>query len=95
MFPSLHKRSKWSSDSGDTLKTGDLVWIVDSNNPRGCYPLARIVDLRYGLDAVARSAEIHTSTGTLVRPIVKLAPVFDPSSSLGPEDVSANERFGY
>ena len=87
--PSLHKRSKWSSDSGDTLKTGDLVWIVDSNNPRGCYPLARIVDLRYGSDAVARSAEIHTSTGTLVRPIVKLAPVFDPSSSLGPEDVSA------
>ena len=31
--PSLHKRSKWSSDSGVTLKTGDLVWIVDSHNP--------------------------------------------------------------
>ena len=40
-------------------------------------------------EAVVRSAANHTSTGTVVRPIVKLAPVFDPSSSLGPEDVSA------
>ena len=86
--PSLHKRSKWSKHSDVNLKNGDLVWVVDSVNPRGCYPLARIDSLRYGADSVARSAELRTSTGTLVRPLVKLAPVFGPSSSLGPEDVS-------
>ena len=87
--PSLHKRSKWSKHSDVNLKNGDLVWVVDSVNPRGCYPLARIDSLRYGADSVARSAELRTSTGSLVRPLVKLAPVFGPSSSLGPEDVAA------
>ena len=86
--PSLHKRSKWSKHSDVNLKNGDLVWVVDSVNPRGCYPLARIDSLRYGADSVARSAELRTSTGSLVRPLVKLAPVFGPSSSLGPEDVN-------
>ena len=34
-------------------------------------------------------AELRTSTGSLVRPLVKLEPVFGPSSYLGPEDVAA------
>ena len=85
--PSLHKRGRWSSHADVSLKAGDLVWVVDSANPRGCYPLARITSLRYGADSVARSAELRTSTGSLLRPLVKLAPVFEPSSSSGPEDV--------
>ena len=43
--PALNKRSKWHSDSGDILKTGDLVWTVDERSPRGHYPLARIKTL--------------------------------------------------
>ena len=85
--PSLHKRGKWNKHSDISLKSGDLVWVVDSANPRGCYPLARITSLRYGADSVSRSAELRTSTGSLVRPLVKLAPVFGPTSSLGAEDV--------
>ena len=83
---SLHKRSKWHSSSATELKSGDLVWIADGTNPRGYYPLARISSLRYGNDAVARSAELRTATGSLVRPVVKLVPVFGPPS-LGPENV--------
>ena len=84
--PSLHKRGKWSKHSDVSLKAGDLVWVVDSANPRGCYPLARITSLRYGADSVPRSAGLGTSTGSLVRPLVNLAPVFGPPSSLGAED---------
>ena len=69
------------------LKTGDIVWIVEETNPRGYYPTARIVELRYGSDNFARSTVLRTSTGSLFRPLVKLVPFFLTSSS-GPEDVT-------
>ena len=85
--PTLNRRSKWQTPAEQHLKTGDLVWIVEEANPRGYYPTARIVELRYGSDSVARSAVLRTSTSSLVRPLVKLVPVF-PTSSSGPEDVA-------
>ena len=84
--PSLNKRAKWHNDSDVTLKTGDLVWVVEPDSPRGHYPLARIAKLYYGKDGCARSADIKTVTSELTRPTVKLAPVLP---SLGAEDVAA------
>ena len=80
-MPTLNRRSKWSSQADRQLKTGDLVWIVEPSSPRGYYPLARVVKLNFGSDAVARSAEVRTRSGNLVRPVVKLAPVL-PSPDL-------------
>ena len=88
--PSLRKRGKWNKHSDISLKAGDPMWVVDSAKPRGCYPLAGITSLRYGADSVSRSVERRTSTGSLVRPLVKLASVFGPTSSLGAEDVVDN-----
>ena len=73
--PTLNRRSKWSSHPNRDLKTGDLVWIVEPTSPRGHYPLARVVRLNFGTDAVTRSAEVRTVSGNLVRPVIKLAPV--------------------
>ena len=73
--PTLNRRSKWSSHPNRDLKTGDLVWIVEPTSPRGHYPLARVVKLNFGTDAVARSAEARTASGNLVRPVIKLASV--------------------
>ena len=73
--PTLNRRAKWSTQSDKQLKTGDLVWIVEATSPRGYYPLARVVKLNFGSDAVARSAEVRTTSGNLVRPVVKLAPI--------------------
>ena len=73
--PNLNRRANWSAQSDKQLKTGDLVWIVEATSPRGYYPLARIVKLHFGSDAVARSAEVRTTSGNLVRPVVKLGPV--------------------
>ena len=72
----LNRRSKWQTPAEQHLKTGDLVWIVEETSPRGYYPTPRIVELSYGSDSVARSAVLRTSTGSLVRPLVKLVPVF-------------------
>ena len=84
--PALNRRSKWQTPAEQHLKTGDLVWMVEETNPRRYYPTARVVDLRYVCDSVARSGVLRTSTGSLVRTLVKLVLVFPKSS--GPEDVT-------
>ena len=55
---SLHMRGSWNKHSDISLKSGDLVWVVDSANPRGGYPLARIIFFRNGADSVSRAAEL-------------------------------------
>ena len=79
--PTLNRRSKLCTQTNRQWKTGELVWIVEPTNPRGCYPLARVINLHFGSDAVARSAEVKTTPGNLVRSVVKLAPVL-PSPDL-------------
>ena len=73
--PNLNRRAKWSIRSDRQLKTGDLVSIVEPTSPKGYYPLASVVKLNFRCDAVARSVEVKTRSGNLVRPVVKLAPV--------------------
>ena len=73
--PTLNRRPKWPSHENKDLKTGDLVWIVEQTSPRRHYPLARVVKLNFGTDAITRSAEVRTASGNLVRLVVKLAPV--------------------
>ena len=85
--PTKNRRSKWQTPAEQHLKTGYLDWIVEKTNPKGYCLTARIAELRYGSDSVAGSAVLRTSTGSLVRPLVKLVPVF-PTSSSGPEEVT-------
>ena len=85
--PALNRRAKWQTPAEHHLKVGELVWIVEESNPRGYYPTARIEELRYGSDSVARSAILRTSSGSLVRTLVKLVPIL-PTLSSGPEDVT-------
>ena len=73
--PALNRRAKWQTPAEHHLKVGDLVWIVEESNPRGYYPTARIEELQYGSDSVARSAVVSTSSGSLIRPLVKLVPI--------------------
>ena len=84
--PTLNKRVKLHAPPEISLKTGDMVWLVESTSPRGHYPLARIKSLIYGKDNTARSANLRTVSGNYTRPLVKLVPVLAPS---GVEDVNA------
>ena len=82
--PALNRRCKWQTPAEQHFKTCDLVWVVEETNPRGYYHTARITELRYGSDSVARSAVLRTSSGSLVRPLMKLVLILPTSS--GPED---------
>ena len=83
----LNRRAKWQTPAEHHLKVGVLVWIVEESNPRGYYPTARVEELRFGSNSIARSAVVRTSSGSLVRPLVKLVPILQTFSS-GQEDVT-------
>ena len=51
------------------------MWIVELTSPRRYYLLARVLKPNFGTDAVARSAEVGTTSGNLVRTVVKHSPV--------------------
>ena len=78
--PTLNRRSKWSNSTDRDLITSGLVWIVEATGPGIHYLFARVVEINYGSDAIARSAEVKTMLGNLIRPIVKLGPVLPPWS---------------
>ena len=69
----------WQTQSNFTPKTGDFVWVIEADNPRGYYPLSRIDKLNYGQDGCARYALVNAATREVTRSDVKLAPVL-PSS---------------
>ena len=79
--PSLNRKTKWFSPSNNDLKTGDFVWIVEPASPWAYYLLARVVELNFGSDAIARSTDVRTASGNLIHPVVKLASVLPVSVS--------------
>ena len=85
--PALNRRSNWQTAAEQHLKTGELVWVVQETNSRGYHPTDWITELRYGSDSVSRSTLLRTSTGSLVRPLVKLVLIL-PTSFFGQEDVT-------
>ena len=58
------------------LKEGELVWLVDDSVKRSEYKPGRIIEIFNGNDGVVRSARVKMAHGELIRPVVKLAPVF-------------------
>ena len=85
--PALNRRSKWQTPAEQHLKVSNLVWTVEESKPSDYYPTALIEELRYGSESVVHSAVVRTSSGSLVRPLVKLVPIL-PTFSSGPEDVT-------
>ena len=74
-LPTLNNWQKWRSTANETLKEGDLVWLIEDSNKRGYYNLGRVTETIDGSDGVIRSAIVRTNYGVYKRPVVKLAPV--------------------
>ena len=85
-LPTLNNRQKWRSTANETLKEGDLVWLIKDSDKRGYYNLGRVAKTIDGSDGVIRSAIVRTNDGVYKRPVVKLAPV------LAGKDVFAMEN---
>lgn len=68
----LLNRPKWSRVFRN-FETNDMVIIKEDNLPPARWKMGRILNTLPGPDGLVRSVIIRTATGTLKRPIVKLA----------------------
>ena len=53
--PTMQERKKWA-EHAKNLRVGDLVVLADPNNPRGHWPLGRILTIFEATDGVVCSA---------------------------------------
>ena len=64
---SLTKRPKWCEEQRN-LAVGDIVILIDDKNPRGTWPLGKVIEIYTADDGVVRSALVQTRGTELLRP---------------------------
>ena len=69
--PGLTQRKKWNNDQGN-LKLGDVVLVIDSNQPRGQWLLGRVHAVHTAQDGIVRSVDVKTKHGICKRPAAKI-----------------------
>ena len=70
--PTLLSRHKWLLKTRN-LRVGDVVLMMESDTPRGFWPLARVVKVFPGDDDAVRSVELRSAGGgTYHRPVAKV-----------------------
>lgn len=70
----LQQRTKWLMP-GQSLSPGSLVLIKNENAPPITWKIGRVRKVFPGKDNIVRVAEVQTSQGLYVRPLVKLCPL--------------------
>ena len=73
-LPTLSARHKWGNEQPD-IKENDLVVVASPTEPRGRWPLGRVINVHPGRDGHVRVATVRVGKTTLTRPIVKLCPL--------------------
>ena len=71
-LPTITRRTKWFTNV-KPIEKGDIVLIVDTNNPRNTWPKGIILETTCSRSCQVRSAVIKTASGIYTRPAVKLA----------------------
>ena len=71
-LPSLTVSNKWKEECR-SLQKNDVVLIVDKNAPRGCWPIARVVEAHIGRNGRVRHETLKQSPGTWFVPLRKFA----------------------
>lgn len=71
---SLQTRQKWNSHTSNP-KPGDIILMMDNNNPPLSWKMGIIKTLHPGNDGVVRVATIQTSNSLLKRSLTKLCPL--------------------
>ena len=70
-LPTLQERQKWQSVKR-SLKTGDLVLMVDEKIPRGQWPLAVVQEIYPDSRGIVRHVMVRKADGLLKRDVRKL-----------------------
>ncbi|XP_036340491.1 uncharacterized protein LOC118749824 [Rhagoletis pomonella] len=87
-LPVITRRTKWF-EKVKPIEEGDVVYLVDPNGPRSCWPKGRVISVRVGSDQQVRSALVKTSAGIYERPATRLAvlSVSIPENGVDPKDI--------
>ncbi|KAK0426899.1 hypothetical protein QR680_009956 [Steinernema hermaphroditum] len=89
-----HKKRMDRSQSSSTAKVGDVVIIMEQNQPRNQWQLARVTKLRQSRDGHIREAKVKPVNygDELLRPINHLIPLEIPDSTTMEENNEEEER---
>jgi hypothetical protein len=68
------QRPKWFRQR-ENLKVDEIVLFVDQSNPKGRWPLAKVVKVYPGSDGHVRVVDLEVAGKTMRRPITKLCPL--------------------
>ncbi len=83
-LPKLTTRSKWRQHT-ENIKEGQLVLLVDDEDSRKTWSLARITRVIPGDDGVVRVVEVKTKNGLYTRPVAKVCCLEDDISTEVPQ----------
>lgn len=73
-----------------TIKEGDVVLVINDNQTRLTWPLAKVMQVIPGNDGIARIARVKTATGELVRPFQKLVVLESPPAIRESDDITTS-----
>ena len=71
-LPDLTRRTKWYAKV-PPIKIGDVVIIVDENQPRNTWKKGIVTETTPSRSGHVRKAHVRTQTGIYLRPAAKLA----------------------
>lgn len=71
-LPTLQRRQKWAMAT-NSVKVGDIVVLCDGKQPRNVWPRGIISKVFPGNDGQVRVVDLRTATGTLRRPVARIA----------------------
>ncbi|XP_071095446.1 uncharacterized protein [Haliotis cracherodii] len=73
-LPTLNVRKKWVTSSRD-FQVDDVVIVVSQDNPRGTWPMGRILKTYPGKDGHVRVVDVKVGGSRLTRPVTKICPL--------------------
>jgi hypothetical protein len=89
-LPGLQPRKKWTR-AKENVKRGDVVLVVQANNPRGSWPLGRVTEVHPGRDGRVHVAEVKVGQLTLLRPITRLCVLHSDEETVD-DDSNARDK---
>lgn len=75
-LPGLNRRKKWTKLQRD-IHIGDIVVIIDTETPRGQWPLGRVINTYPGPDGHVRVVKLKTGQKEIKRPITRISLLCD------------------
>ena len=70
-LPLLQTRNRWQRKKRN-FKVGDIVLVIDDQQPRGKWPLGIVESVRPGHDGLVRTVEVRSQNSVKLRPVNKL-----------------------